>query len=189
MKRMTGNFMPRVHFSFGEFAFVGVLRCAALAGAAMCMQLAPVAALALDPNYSAWEKDWPQYAVLALRPGVDTRETVIAALGKPKATVSQNRDEVASDIRETCETSVYQHRFDNVLRWEGRMSLKPLGIPYKGEQWLALYFDEKGLLCGGNLQRSWTLPGAVTGVQLLLLDYPGKGWLGGEWKKESHRYR
>lgn len=181
--------MSTIRFLLRTFMLVGRCRGAHRLGCASAMLLAPVAALALNPNYSAWEKNWPQYAVLALKPGVDTRETVIAALGKPKAVLSQARDDVPHDVREACESSVYQHRFDNVVMYEGRMSIKPGGVPYKGEQSLALYFDEKGFLCGGNLQRVWTLPGAVTGVQWLLLDYPGKGWLGGEWAESSHRFR
>jgi len=189
MKHMPGKFMSTIRFSLPRPLLAGACRGAQRLGLAWATLLAPVAAMALNPNYSAWEKDWPQYAVLALKPGVDTRGTVIAALGKPEAAFSQVRDDVPHDVREACESSVYQHRFDNVLLYEGRLSIKPGGVPYKGEQSLALYFDEQGFLCGGNLQRVWTLPGAVTGVQWLLLDYPGKGWLGGEWKESAHRFR
>ena len=189
MTRMPGKSMATIFNAGWNHGLAVVNRCVMCAGVASALLAMPATSLALDARYTTWEKDWPQYAVLALKPGVDTRETVIAALGKPKAAITEARGAVPHDVREACEESVYKHQFDNVLTWQGRMSFKSIGTPYKGEQSLALYFDAKGLLCGGNLQRTWTLPGGVTRAQLLLLDYPGKGWLGGEWKEVAHWFR
>ena len=153
------------------------------------MFLSPAVMAAMDAHFSQWRDDWPHRAVLTLKPGVDTRETVIAALGKPKAILNHKRVDVHADVRDACETSVYQNSFDNVLSYQGRISFKYVIIPYKAEQNIKLYFDANGRLCAGDLLRVWTLPGSIAQVQRIFRDYPGNGWQGGEWRETSYTPR
>lgn len=150
---------------------------------------APAAMAGMDAHFSQWRDDWPHRAVLTFKPGVDTRETVTAALGKPKAILNEKRVDVHADVRDSCETSVYQNSFDNVLSYQGRISFKYVIIPYKAEQNIKLYFDANGRLCAGDLLRVWTLPGAIAHVQRIFRDYPGTGWQGGEWRETSYTPR
>lgn len=146
------------------------------------------ASVCAETEYFKWYIETPQYGLLALKPGIDTHESVIAALGKPAETVTVSNSDVMVEIRQRCRSSVYQRQFDNVLRYKGEMEYKFIGTSYELEQTVLVFFDGQGRLCGADVQRSWTLPRAYIGARGLYFDGPN-GWNRGRWRETGTAYR
>lgn len=141
-----------------------------------------------ETEYFKWYIETPQYGLLALKPGVDTRESVIAALGKPADTVTVRNSDIMVAIRQRCRSSVYQRQIDNVLRYKGELEYKFIGTNYELEQTVLVFFDGQGRLCGADVQRSWALPRAYIGARGSYFDGPN-GWTKGSWRETGTVYR
>ena len=152
------------------------------------IKAAPPRSAAMTSEYFIWFVDFPQVKMLELKPGIDTQETVLAALGKPAATVSRESLDVVPDIRQACRSSSYQHQLDRVLRYEGSTSFKRFGSRRKMEQVVHVFFDGQGRLCAAEVTRDWTLPGAYTSAIGIFHDGPG-GRNDPRWRERGHQFR
>lgn len=128
-----------------------------------------------------WYVEFPQYALLALKPG-DTRETVMNALGKPKEVVSRMTINVATAVRQACRQSVYQHQLASIARYHEDYSYKRLGGRYTIDQEVLVFFDAQDRLCGAEVRRAWQMPGGITYALGLYADNP-QGWGNATWQE------
>lgn len=136
----------------------------------------------------AWYTDFPQYGLLALKPGIDTRDTVVKSLGKPKETVSRSALDVFTGIRQGCRTSVYQHQFVGIARYQENYSYKRLGGRYTIDQEVLVFFDGQDRLCGAEVRRALLMPGGSTYALGLYVDNP-QGWANAKWHESRFSFR
>lgn len=139
-------------------------------------------------EYYIWFADFPQVKVLELKPGIDTRESVMAAMGNPATMISRESVGVVPSIRQACRSSIYQNQLANVWRYNGSTSFKRFGSRREMEQVVHVFFDEKGRLCAAEVTRDWIFPGAYAGALGIFVDGPG-GWNSPRWKETYHVFR